>query len=194
MKLFKTNQTKRLLYFIIFGILAGSGTIIVMLLNQSNRASQNRVALPQVDPKADVTIGKVHQISSKNGKTEWVLDAISAKMTEAAHRLWLEKPTAVFYLKDGSKVFLKGVEGLVNTETNDVEVIGDVSLENEGYKLTTQKLQYDNKSRVVETRQPVTISDGKSVISANAMTYDLETKNSHFEGNVVGIFSEDKLL
>lgn len=194
MKFIGAKQAKRYIFFLIFIILAGAGTVIVMLLNAHNDTSKQGTALPAIDPKADVTIGKVHQVSRKDGKTEWVLDAISAKMVEASNRLWLEKPTAVFYLKNGSEVHLEGEEGLINTKTNDVEVSGNVHLKNEAYRLSTQQLQYNNKTRIVETDLPVKISDGKSVISADAMIYNLETKNSHFEGNVVGFFSEDKLL
>jgi lipopolysaccharide export system protein LptC len=194
MKLSNAGRAKRYIFFLIFAILAGAGVTIVIMLNQNSSVSKMETELPTVDPEADVTIGKVHQVSSKNGVTEWVLDAISAKMVEASNRLWLEKPTAVLYLKDGSEAHLQGEEGLINTETNDVEVIGNVSLKNKEYRLATQQLQYNNKSRIVKTTLPVKISDGKSVIAADAMTYNLDTKNSHFRGNVVGIFSEDNLL
>ena len=111
MRFLNSNKAKRTIFIVIFAILSGSGVGIVMLLKQNRATTQKEIALPAVDPDADVTIGKVHQVSSKNGKKEWVLDAVSAKMVEANNRLWLEKPTAVFFLKDGSEVHLEGIEG-----------------------------------------------------------------------------------
>lgn len=171
-----------------------SGIILIPLFNHYRSLQQGQEIISGADPEVDIAIGKVHQVSTRDGRKEWVLDAESAKMMGSENRLGLEKITAVFYSEDGQQVHLSADRGSVDTRTNDVEVTGNVVLNNEEYKLTSDKISYHKSSQLITSPGQVRITGGKSDLKADNMTFNLNSKNARMEGNVVGIFSDQKLF
>jgi LPS export ABC transporter protein LptC len=174
--------------------LFGLGLTLLLALAHHRIADKEERIIPVVDPKADITIGQVHQVSSRGGRKEWELDATSAKLLEEEKKLWLQELQATFFLEDGGTVHLTADEGFIQTETNDIEVIGNVVLKNKEFRLTTERLTFDNKKRVVSSKTRVKITDGASNLFADSLVYNMNTKKSLLEGNVVGILRDQKLF
>jgi LPS export ABC transporter protein LptC len=142
---------------------------------------------------ASISIDKVHQETTRDGKKEWVLDASSAQYVIPKKQAIFKDLTAIYFLKGNKKVHLKAEKGILNTESNDIELIGNVVVKNDNYNLKTEKLYFDNKKRIIYSKDPVNIFDGASSLTAKSMSLDLNTNNLSFDG-VIGEFTGDMSL
>lgn len=142
---------------------------------------------------ASISIDRVHQETTRDGKKEWVLDAASAQYIIPKKQAIFKDLSAIYFLKENKKVHLEAEEGILNTESNDIELIGNVVVKNDTYKLKTEKLYFDNEKRVIYSKDPVNIFNGTSSLKANSMSLDLNTNNLSFDG-VRGEFTGDMSL
>lgn len=132
----------------------------------------------------------IRQTAVKNGITQWSLDAAAANYLESENRAVFEKPSITFFLEDNSKASLIAHSGIVKTDSKDVNVSGNVILENQGYLLKTNYLKYDYGQKKFMSNAPVTISRNDLNLSADSASFDLNSKKIIFKGNVKGTFGE----
>jgi LPS export ABC transporter protein LptC len=139
---------------------------------------------------ANISIDRVHQESIKNGIKEWSLNASSADYFEEDKSVKLKDVFVTFFLKDGDKVVLKADQGILRTDSNDIEVSGNVIITNKNYKLLTKKIFYDHKRRVIFSKTHVKITGDHFDLEAEAMFHDLNTNKASLEGMVTGVLSD----
>lgn len=140
------------------------------------------------EEEVDISINKIHHTATRKGEKEWTLEARSADIVHSKKKAVLEDVSVIFFLKDGTKVYLTAEHGILKYKSNDIEVEGNVVINNENYKLKTEKLKYKHKSRIIFSKVPVEISGGASRLTADSITFDLNTKKTFLIGNVYGIF------
>jgi lipopolysaccharide export system protein LptC len=128
-------------------------------------------------------------VSTKEGRTEWKLEAASAEMIKSKRIAKLRDVSVVFYLKDGDEVMLTADRGIIRTDTKDIEVSGNVVIVNKNYKMVTDELKYRDRNRTLTSPTPLAITDHSSSLIADSMVYHLTENRSLFKGNVVGTFS-----
>ena len=145
--------------------------------------------------KARLALGKIEHTATRNGKKEWTLTAESASMMDGKRKkMLIQKPSVVFFLEDGEKVYLTADRGVLDTVSNNMEAIGDVKVTHKAYVLKTQRLVYLHKKRKILSRNPVKIEGKKFVLRSKSMVYDLDKKTSIFEGRVKGVLYENIIL
>lgn len=185
----KINRSKKLkiflisIIFIILGIVLTIFTGYRRVLNQVNRP------VADVINKANVSLDKVHQTSTKNGIKEWNLDAASVQYNIKERLAIFRDISVIFYLKDKNRVRLTAKKGILNTDSNDIKIIGNVVIENKVYTVYTDALRYLNKKRVLFSEAPVKIKGDFLILSGNALSFDLNTDKISMEGNIKGTFS-----
>jgi LPS export ABC transporter protein LptC len=89
-----------------------------------------------------------------------------------------------FFLDDKSEIILAADKGILNTDSNDIEVSGNVVLKNKEYTLLTERLNYAHNKRVLYSTTPVTISGPSARLAADTISFDLNTKKVTLEGSV----------
>ncbi len=139
---------------------------------------------------SDLALRQIRHTATRNGRDEWTLTAKSAKVLPHEKRTVIEDPSVVFFLKDGEKVYLKARKGILKTETNDLEALGDVVVTYEAYVMKTQRLRYNHRKRRISSRVPVRIKGERFSLSADRMVYDLNSKISKFKGNIESTIHE----
>ena len=144
--------------------------------------------------KADLSIGAVHQIATRDGKKEWRLDADSAHYLNSENRVILNDLSMTFFMENQREVILTARQGVLRTDTKDVVVDGSVVLTSDDSRLTTEKLSYAHKKRLISTDSPVNITGNSYKLSAEGMLMDLNRDRVEFVGNVKGHFSDDLSL
>jgi LPS export ABC transporter protein LptC len=95
-----------------------------------------------------------------------------------------------FYLKDKSQVYLTAKKGILNTESNDMEIFGDVVVKNSTYRLKTENLFYRHNRRIIFSKVPVTVTGVAFDLAADSMSLNLNTNKTMFEGKVEGTLRE----
>jgi LPS export ABC transporter protein LptC len=142
-------------------------------------------ALPRVDTTG-MTVQNIRQSSTRDGRTEWVLDAATARYLLAEKKILLTDMRVTFYPKEGGEVYLTARDGTVATDTQDMDARGDVVVWNEQHRLETTELTYRHATRVIAspTRSRITSATGE--IAGDNLRVDLNTNELIMEGHVRG--------
>jgi LPS export ABC transporter protein LptC len=96
-----------------------------------------------------------------------------------------------FFLENDREVMVKGRQGQLDTETNDIEISGNVIVQDADYQLVAETILYDHVNRKINIPVPVTITGQTFKLQADRMTVDLESETAVLKGMVKGTFSEE---
>jgi LPS export ABC transporter protein LptC len=177
----KPKKIKIFLLATIFIVLGGVIGIYIGF-QQDSKVSES---IPEsVEPDATLSIGKIHQTATRKGKKEWSLEANSARYVDKTSQMVLKDLMVTFFLDDKSEITLAADKGILNTDSNDIEVSGNVVVKNKEYKLLTERLNYAHDKRVLYSTAPVTISGPSAHLAADTISFDLNTKKVTLEGSV----------
>lgn len=166
-------------------IVVGIGILVTVFL-QLRSDQEGALPIPMPAVNALMTLAKVHQTATKDGKVQWELDAESAQLEANGGRMILTAPVVEFYMEDGTKVNLTAEKGILHTGSNDMEVTGNVRLHNDRYTLLTEALIYQHKQRMLKSDAPVHIKSAAMALRADKMTYNLDENLAKFIGKVEG--------
>ncbi len=172
-------------------IIIALGTVIAIYIGhrQDSRAVE-RIS-ESAEPDATLSIDKIYQTATRDGKKEWSLEASSGHYMGETRQLILKDVKVTFFLKDKNEINLSADQGILNTDTNDMEVSGHVVLKNNKYNLLTEKLSYVHDQRVLYSKAPVTISGNTAHLAAESLRFDLDSKKLTLEGGVATAIDED---
>lgn len=188
----KTSKTIKLILLSI--ILITVGIVIVVYVGYRRISNTPELILSTIEDGANMSIGKIRQTVTRDGKREWSLEADSAHYIEKQKQMILKDLSVTFFLDDNSEVYLSAQKGIVNRDSNDIEVSGNVVIKKDNYRLTTEQLNYDHKQRIIFSKVPVTISGNSTNILADSAIFDLNTKKIRLEGNIEGTLSANNSL
>lgn len=168
--------------------------IIAGVFIKNRYLSQDPVKLiTSIHQNATLAIGNVHQVSTREGIKEWILDARSAHVVDESKQLMLEDVTVVYFLKNGNEVRLTANRGILKTETKDIEAIGQVVLTYSNFTLETEQMNYDHGHRVLFSATPVKIIGDAVNLTADSMKYDLTANQTWFQRNVEVLLRENPI-
>jgi len=188
MPLNRTKKLKLLLVSIILITIGVTGVVFINYRQAMNTNSRSRsISTPQGD--ASISIGKVHQTATRNGVKEWSLEARSAHYIEEERQAVFDDLSVFFFLKNDKQVFLKADRGILSTESNDIEVTGNVEMKSDFYRLNAENLNYAHDQRIIFSKVPVKIIGNSFDLVADSISLNLGTNRTLLEGNVKGIFS-----
>lgn len=188
-----TMTSKRIKIILIVFSLVTTGIIAGIFIKNRILSQSPEKLLSLIHKNISLSIGKVHHVSIRNGVKEWILDAKSAHVVDESKQLMLEDVSMVYFLQDGSKVYLTAGRGILKTETNDIEAVGNVVLTYSTYSLETDKINYDRDRHVLFSSGQVKIK-GKTVnLTADSMKYDLTTNQTWFYPNVEVMLRENSV-
>ena len=188
MKPLKIAQRIKLSYLLISIIFVVFGVILAVFFNYRNGVEINSAVESVDSPKSNISIGKAHQTATRNGIREWNLDAASADYMDDKKQAVFKKLSVTFFLKDKTKVYITGNRGILKTDSNDMEISDNVVVKYTQYKLRCEDLFYKHKKRIIFSNVPVNITGNTFQLVADAMSFDLNTNRTLFEGNVKGTF------
>ncbi len=187
-------MSKKLKYVLLSIVVIAVGIIIVVYMGYRRLSDAPELLLETLQDGADMSIGKIHQTATRDGKREWSLEAESAHYMEDKKEVTLKDLSVTFYLDNGDEIYLTAQRGILNTGSNDIEVSGNVIIKKGTYRLTTQKLNYKNKQRIIFTSSPILLTGEDARVSANSASLDLNTNTIRLKGNVESTLSEKKSL
>ncbi len=178
------KKPKKIKIFLLATILITLGGVIGVYIGFRQDSKIPKSVPESVEPDATLSIGKIHQTATRNGKKEWSLEASSAHYIDKTHQMVLKDLTVIFFLKDNSEVTLAADRGILKTDSNDIAVSGNVVVNNKEYKLSTEKLNYAHEHRILYSSAPVMITGASTQLVADSLSFDLNSKKITLEGSV----------
>ena len=170
----------------VVGIICSLMVIYVKYRSAMNRSGDISVNIGQ---EGTLSIKKISQTATRNGITEWTMKADAANYSDFKNEAVLDNISIVFFLENGEQLFLKALKGILYTTSRDIEVYGDVVLNNEKYQLKTERLEYKHEKRVISSDRPIEITGPSVKITANALFFDLNARRTSLSGSVKGNFN-----
>jgi LPS export ABC transporter protein LptC len=194
MKFIKNMYQKKLKVFLISLIFLTFGVILLVFLQYRQVLEKNDSPVSIGKSDANIIIGKAHQTATRNGIKEWSLDAASVDYIDKNSKAVFKDLSVTFYLKDGTMVYITANQGILKTDSNDMEIYGNVVVRNKDYKLKCENLYYKHDKRIIFSKTPVNLTGDSLELVADSMSLDLNTEKASFEGKVKGTFSEQFAL
>ena len=170
-------------------IIISLGGVISIFIHYRLMSGQPEKLLKSIQSKANVSINNVRQTAMRNGIQEWTLDAESASLLQGEKKAIFKAPRLTFFMENDKKVFLSAENGVLWTDTNDLDLTGKVVAAHNDYQLKTEKLHYEYKNRIIRSDVSVEISGDLFQFKADTMTFTLESNETRLEGNVEGTLS-----
>ena len=185
------NRNKKLSFILLAIILVTVGIIAAVYIGYRRVSTAPEQLLASIKDGANLSLGKIRQTATRDGKKEWSLEAGSAHYIDNDKKAVLKNLMITYFLKDNREVYLEAEEGILQTDTNDIEFSGNVMIKNEDYRLRTRRIRYEHERRVIFTKDPVHISGEAVELSASSVQYDLNLNTIVLAGNVkVDIFED----
>lgn len=194
MVLLRVTKQKRLKLFLLLTILITIGIILAIFINYRRTPALEETQDLSSEEGTNIAIGRVHQTATRDGFTEWNLDAASVKYMEAEKKAFFKEISVTFFLKDGTQILMTANEGILKTESKDIEVIGDVVVKNEKYRMETERLRYQHEKRLLFAKVPVKITGDAFDLVADSLSVDLNQNKAWFKGHVKGTVNEKATL
>lgn len=185
------KRTNKIKIFIVAVICVSCATIVAVFVYYRRLPDQAQDLIGSIPAGADLTISDIHQTSTRDGRKEWSLKAASARYLNAEKQVILTDLSMTFYLENQQDLQLTADSGILQTESKDVEIRGNVVVTSADATLTTEDLRYRHVRRILASRTPVKITGDAYRLTAERMRLDLNTNRAIFEGNVSGAFIED---
>ena len=187
----KYNRLRKLKILALVAGVVILGVLIAVYIGYRQLMESPEKLIEYIAEDAKLSLGKIQQTATRDGKTEWRLDAISARYLEDDKQVQLDELAVTFFLDSGEEVKLSATDGILNTESNDIEVSGEVKINNPDYTLNTTSLRYQHEDRVISTTAPVVIERRiGGQLTADTLRLDLKTNKLLLKGNVRGFFPE----
>lgn len=194
MPFLENYNPKKLKLILLSVILIALGATIVVFVSHRRVLDKEENIVSSIQSKANISIGKAHQTATRNGIKEWSLDATSVNYIVKKNQAIFRDVSVIFYLKDKTEVYLTANKGILNTDSNNMELFGNVVVKNAKYRLKTENLHYKHNKRVISSKVPVIITGTAFDFAADSMSINLNTNNTMLEGKVEGTVVESITL
>ena len=186
----KNHNHKKLKLILLSIIFVALGVILTVFVSHRRILEKEENIVSGIQSKANISIGKAHQTAIRNGIKEWSLDAASVNYIVKKNQAIFQDLSVTFYLKNKTEVYLIANKGILKTDSNDMELFGNIVVKNSKYRLKTENLFYRHNKRIIFSKVPVKIAGAAFDLAADSMSLNLNTNKTMFEGNVEGILSE----
>ena len=186
----KNHNHKKLKLILLSIIFVALGVTLTVFVSHRRILEKEENIVSGIQSKANISIGKAHQTAIRNGIKEWSLDATSVNYIVKKNQAIFQDLSVTFYLKNKTEVYLIANKGILKTDSNDMELFGNIVVKNSKYRLKTENLFYKHNKRIIFSKVPVKIAGSAFDLAADSMSLNLNTNKTMFEGNVEGILSE----
>lgn len=186
----KNHNHKKLKLILLSVIFVGLGVTLAVFISHRRMLGKEKNIVSDIRNNANISIGKAHQTATRNGIKEWSLDAASVNYTVKKNQAIFRDLSITFYLKDKTEVYLTANKGILNIDSNDMEIFGNVVVKNSTYCLKTENLFYRHNQRIIFSKVPVKVTGAAFNLVADSMSLNLNTNRAMFEGKVQGTLRE----
>jgi len=184
--------SKRLLTgILVIGIALMFGLLITVFLKYREFSENPAKLVDAIPAGTDISIGEIQHTAVKDGRKEWSLEAVSAQYSDSAKTALFDDVRVSFFLENDREVMVKGRQGRLDTETNDIEISGNVIVQDADYQLEAETILYDHVNRKINVPVPVTITGQAFKLQGDTMSVDLASETAVLKGMVKGTFSEE---
>ncbi len=152
--------------------------IVLGLLAVLGCSRQGRQASLAEKTREVVTMRGFHMVQTDLGVKKYIIDADEANINPRVKLISFKVVKTKYYDKEKEIANLRSDTGVIHTDTNDIEVKGNVLLKTtDGSRLETESLTWSNAKNKLRTEAFVKVFRGDNVMSGYGMESDLLLEN-----------------
>ncbi|OGF47160.1 MAG: LPS export ABC transporter periplasmic protein LptC [Candidatus Firestonebacteria bacterium RIFOXYC2_FULL_39_67] len=152
--------------------------IVVLILFFCGCSESGRKASLSDKTRDVVTMRGFHMVQTELGIKKYEIDAAEASINPRAKRIRFFNVKTRYYDKDKEVANLKSETGVVRTDTNDIDVKGNVVLTTmDGSRLETSSLTWYSVKNKLQTNEYVKVVKGDNTMEGVGMESDLMLEN-----------------
>jgi lipopolysaccharide export system protein LptC len=178
-----------LLLLLVITVSVGVGYMIHRMMTMPQQITDLHI-----DSDAALKMNAMKQISKKNGITEWELEAATATLAKERNQAILTRVRVIFHTRDKDTVLLTSDQGVLDTQTHDIDFTGNVVVTHRTYTLKTDKLHYKKKAHIILADTKVWLDYAEASIEADTMEIRINDNELILQGHVKGQFSDNFYL
>ncbi|MHB9097661.1 MAG: LPS export ABC transporter periplasmic protein LptC [Syntrophales bacterium] len=164
------NKRKTIVIFVALTVLLLAAAIMIGIRRDPGKALLNIMS-----DRVDLQVKNVHYTEVGESGMKWEITADTARYQKRENMAFFDKLTVRLVTKDGKTFVMTGDRGRFNTESRDIEIEGNVGIVSEnGDRFTTERIQYRNADRVMETDRPVVMENRSVRVSGVGMIFSLD--------------------
>lgn len=180
-----TRPTRQTIRRILIAVMAATAlTTAVMLI--THRSKEATPPMPGEEPTATLSLDKVRHTSTRQGVDEWSVEADTVHLFNTENRAVFNRLTARYFEKSGAVTVMTANKGTLDTQTKDLEVTGHVVVKRGEVTITSDAFSYSKAYQVITSKTPVTITDGRSTVSGDALFLAFNDDLIKLDGDVTG--------
>jgi LPS export ABC transporter protein LptC len=164
------NRRKTVLIIAALTVLLAAAAIMIGIRREPGKALLNMMS-----DRVDLQVRNVHYTEVGESGMKWEITADTARYQKKENMAFFDKVIVRLVTKDGKIFVMTGDRGRFNTESRDIEIDGNVGIVSEnGDRLTTERLQYRNADKVMETDRPIAMENRSVRVSGVGMIFSLD--------------------
>ena len=181
------KKRKTALIVVILAVIVSVSAIIAIGL----RRAPEKALLKIMSDRVDLQVRNVHYTEVGDSGMKWEITADTARYRKKENLALFEKVEVRLIMKDGRVFVMNGDRGMFNTRSRDVEIEGNVGvISDSGDHISTDRLQYRDAGKRIETDRPVIMENRSVRISGVGMILNLDEKKvtllSQVRANSIG--------
>ncbi|MDO8785108.1 MAG: LPS export ABC transporter periplasmic protein LptC [Syntrophales bacterium] len=131
--------------------------------------------LKMLPPNIALRVKNVHYTQVGDSDTKWEIKADTARYLKKENLVSFDKVTLTLNMRDGKTFVMTGDRGLLNTNTKDVGILGNVSIiSDKGDHLTTDSLTYSQREKRFHTNSAIVMENPRMRVEGVGMSLSLQ--------------------
>ncbi len=185
----RRRRTRRLKWGLSGVILLSLGIVIALF---SRYRHHDAVAPPPdgTSEEATISVGRVEHTATRHGRVEWRLSADTVRYINEEKKAVFRAVDITFFTQNDEEIRLVAREGELHTDSQDIHISGDVQVTSGQYRLEAPQLQYAHDQQVFVADTGVRVESRGSHLSAEKMTFFLDSDKADLRGNVEGVIDD----
>jgi len=173
----KTFFKSRKKVLLIGGLLVVIGLSAVCVSLKEGIKTKEDVLLKIMSEKIDLQVKDVHYTEVGDPDSIWEINADTARYAKKERLVFFDNIRVKLFMSDGRTFVMTGKTGRLHTDTNDMEVSGNVEVTSaKGDRFTTDHLNYSSSDKRVYTDKRVTMKNPQIEIRGIGMTLSMENE------------------
>jgi LPS export ABC transporter protein LptC len=180
------NRRKTVIIAVAVTVILFAAAIMIGIRREPGKALLNIMS-----DRVDLQVRNVHYTEVGESGLKWEITADTARYQKRENMAFFDKLTVRLVTKDGKTFVMTGDRGSFNTESRDIEIDGNVGIVSEnGDRFTTERIQYRNVDKVMETDRPVVMENKSVRVSGVGMIFSLDGQKLTILSQVRAISAE----
>jgi len=180
------NFRKRWAIFVLIAVILVLGSVVFNFLSTRRQPQLDDPFRDITNPESTVTLRGLNYTSVHEGQTQWRLEAVSVDYLESNREAIFKSPAIHFSTAEHGNVTVIGDKAVLQLDSNDLEVSGQIVIKNGQYELATEQVKYVHQGKEFIANSPVRLSGNGMDLQADAMRYHVHSNRTFLSGNVRG--------